>query len=200
MKEQIIEFPILPKDMFDGPLDPNEGFCISYQYDVDTYGYGPYGFRTKKASRLLKEMFPSIVYWDVSRMKLVGAEVPLGAGIYFFKNQKYIHEVEAALRDYEKAHKLWGLRSRYKKIEEIGSAPVKPSLLNVSNRQILSADVINELLQEKCKFFILYSLIPYAGQSLALFDKALSVRFRMLAARESVPYQVMNSADELKPW
>jgi hypothetical protein len=109
IKEQIIEFPILPKEMFDGLLKSHDGFCITYQYDVDFYGCGPYGFRTEKASQLLKGIFPSTVYWDARRMKLVDTEFPMGAGVYFFKDQKYITELEEELRDYEKALKLWAL-------------------------------------------------------------------------------------------
>lgn len=42
--EQIIEFPIPAERIFDGALIAHAGFCIAYQYDIDSHGYGPYGF------------------------------------------------------------------------------------------------------------------------------------------------------------
>jgi hypothetical protein len=200
LKEKIIEFPLCSGDMFDSPLNNEVGFCISYQYDMDLYGFGPYGFCTQKANKLLGEVFSSAVYWHVSRAEMVDVAFPLGAGLYFFNNQKYVDELKVVLTDYEKAYKLWTLRSRYRKNEDVGAEPVKPSIFTVSDGSKFSSAFLSELLQEKCRFFIVFSLTPYDGQTLALFDRDFSVRIRAAAHREGITYQVLDSADDLKPW
>lgn len=200
MKEQIIEFPTLPPEMLDGPVDPHDGCCVTYQYDIDAHGYGPYGFRTERINKILKESFPSLIYWDANQAKLVDADTPLVAGVYFSKSQEYVCEAELSLRNYEKAYKLWVLRSRYNKNRHDNNAPPKPNLMKITTDRIIPSACINYFIQQKCEFFIIYSLFPYGGQSLALFDKSLSLRLRLLAERELVPYRVVNSDDELKPW
>lgn len=200
MKEQIIEFPISSCEMFDGPFDGKAGFCISYQYDMDSQGYGPYGFRTESARRLLRKMFSSLLYWDSRRKKLVNVEYPLGAGLYFFMHQNYAEELKVSLQVYEKAYKLWELRAKYKKNEGGLAEPIKPEIFTVSNKHRISAAFINQLLKEGCRFLLMYSLIPYSGQTMALFERSLSLELRTLAEHECVPYQVFSSFDELKPW
>ena len=200
MKDQIIEFPISPSEMFEGAIDQNNGYCISYQYDMDENGYGPYGFRTERVIKLLREILCPALRWDASRKRLVEMSFPLSAGVYFFENQLYVEELEVALRDYERFCKLLSLKLKYKKSQQVEIGPVEPSIFMVSSERKMSAALVNELLRNKCRFFIVYSMMPYTGQTLVFFNERQGKSLKELAVRESVSYVAIASIDDVRPW
>ena len=154
MKDQIIEFPISPSEMFEGAIDQNNGFCISYQYDMDENGYGPYGFRTERMIKLLGKILCPALRWDATRKRLVEMLFPLSAGVYFLENQLYVEELKDALRDYERSCKLSSLRLKYKKSQQVEIGSVEPSIFMVSSERKMPAALVNELLRNKCLFLL----------------------------------------------
>jgi hypothetical protein len=200
MMEQIIEFPISQQDMFDGVWGDHNGYCVCYQHDIDSYGYGPYGFDTAKANRWLKKTFPPLVYWDSERQKFIDVEVPKGRGIYFFKDQSYIEKIQQELLDYERAKKSKLLRAKYKKMEDVGAELSMPAILTVSNGALFPVSFLNTLLSDQCVFFILYSLIPYTGQAIVAFDSVVHKSMKKNAEIEGIFYLVVETIDQIKPW
>jgi hypothetical protein len=196
--EQLIEFPAAAHGMFDAPLD-SKGYCFCYQHDIDMYGYGPYGFYTERAETLLKKTFPSLKYWDAGRETLLDVEYPYAAGVYFFKNQPYLEALEKELQVYERALKTYSLRARYKKSEH-AMEPIKPDIFMVSRENMLPANFIAKLLEQNCIFLLVYSLTPYTGQTIVLFDPVIRDRIHLSASHEHIPCLILDSVDQVKPW
>ena len=55
---------------------------------------------------MLRELFASVLYWDSDPKRLVDVECPSRGGVYFFKNQSCVQDIEVSLREYERAHKM----------------------------------------------------------------------------------------------
>ncbi|MFK3795295.1 hypothetical protein [Pseudomonas sp. NPDC088444] len=198
--EQIIEFPIAYEDMFNGAAVAREGYCICYQHGVDNFGYGPYGFDTKKASVWLKQTFPALVYWQSDRQEFIDVDVPVGRGLYLLKDQPYVRKTSQELAAYKREQKRRALRLRYKgELEDSGNGPI-PAILMVSGERLFPTDFLAVLLEEMCSFFIYYSLIPYTGQTIVSFDFAMREKMKETAAVEGTLYQRIGSIDQVKPW
>lgn len=198
--DQFIEFPIVSEGMFTEPLDLRSGYCLCYQHDTDIYGYGPYGFDTDTANRVLTQALPPLLYWNATQQKLIEAISLSGSGIYFYKNQQYLQILEKELLEYDRAEKSYALRARYNRLRDPFGRPAIPEILKITSKNVLPASFIKKLLADHTSFLIVYSLMPYNGQTLALFDSTIRERIKTLVSSEDIHYRVLESIDELKPW
>lgn len=70
-------------EIITGEANP-DAFCLCYQFDINSEGYGRYGFETEKAKRLINELFPCVYYYDERACSLVKKSSFESPGVYFF--------------------------------------------------------------------------------------------------------------------
>ncbi len=198
--ERVIEFPIEQEDIFTQSLSLAQGYCVCYQYDVDRYGYGPYGFHTANAKRLLNQVLPPLVYWHPDRETLMDVDTPVAEGVYFFKGQDCIRKMEAELLTYQKAEAMQALRHKYGKSEALTPKRVKPALLEVPKGKRIPAAFITRLLANNCSFLVSYSYNTEAGQILVFFSESIKSKIKSFSESADIRYSKISSIKELKPW
>ncbi|WP_268800688.1 hypothetical protein [Pseudomonas huanghezhanensis] len=177
-----------------------EGYCVCYQYDVNSDGYGPYGFETDTAKTLLSKIFEPLVYWNNIREKLIDATIPQGSGLFFNKDQLYVKELEHELSSYQQAEAIRNLRQKYGKDADEKRTHAMPLLQSISKDGKAPRSLISNLIANKCAFFLGDLEINTGGLQLTFFDIAAKERIKHHAKSMRIDYCVLKSKQELKVW
>lgn len=176
------------------------GYCICYQYDVNEHGYGPYGFRTNSAKKLLSQVFGPLSYWNDARRKMSDTEAPEGGGLYFFKGQSKVEKLEEEVLNYQRAETLQTLRKKYGKSSSTEPITSQPLLYSTYVDEKIRATVIETLLNSSYEFFLIYRDLNLGGEVLVFFSPLARKKIRDHSERNNLKYITLSSADELKDW
>jgi hypothetical protein len=150
-----------------------QGYCVCYQHDVNEYGYGPYGFRSEAARNLLSHVFEPLIYWDDSRRKMFDVRMPNGGGLYFYKHQPFLEQLENEVSNYQKAIKLQSLRDRYGKLSAGAPVSKKPLVYDAYEGGKIRVAVISDLLKANYKFFFIYPDLNLGDEVFVFFDSSM---------------------------
>ncbi|MGE6983845.1 hypothetical protein [Kluyvera intermedia] len=197
--EKIIKFPvsewIVQSSHFDSDL-PSSAYCICYQYNIDSHGYGPYGFLTEKSEGLLSFLFTDLMFFSKDKQTLDACSTLSKRGIYFYGDDN--DSINMQLKDYNKRILKNKLRANRGLSKE--THPEKPELLNLYDDDKIEVNVINNLIKEDCCFIFNCFFTPVAGQSLILFDCNIWDRAMEYCKNNGIDSEETDSIDNLKEW
>lgn len=193
--ERLIKIPIPNFNEIIEIKKDSEAFCLCYQFNVDDYGYGPYGFDTDKAKDLLKVLFSEIYYYDNQVKGLVKKTVLDSEGLYFFKRWE---KLKSDLNSYKLTIKKNEILARKGLAVEVLNE--KPELYDVYENGKLSSRVLNELSRQGCEFFIVNNYMPQGGKCLIFTDSSCLDKVKSIAKDLEIQFDSFPSIDSLKAW
>jgi len=193
--ERLIKIPIPNFNEIIEIKKDSEAFCLCYQFNVDDYGYGPYGFDTDKAKDLLKVLFSEIYYYDNQVRGLVKKTVLDSEGLYFFKRWE---KLKSDLDSYKLTIKKNEILARKGVAVEVLNE--KPELYDVYENGKLSSRVLNDLSRLGCEFFIVNNYMPQGGKCLIFTDSSCLNKVKSLAKDLEIKFDSFPSIDSLKAW
>ena len=171
-------------------------YCLCCQYDVNEYGYGPYGF-TDKGKAVLKSLFSDIYHWKDNNL-VEYHSWNFRNGLYFYDEKTWVESHVKAINNYNLQQKKAKLL-KDKGIDTDSNELIPPLLTGLSDGHF-KADVLNELINQNVKFFISHFFTPEAGETFILFDPSLTTKLPMVAEKQSVEFCDVGSIDELCAW
>lgn len=204
MPEKLIKFSISEWIIQSGHFKtdlPSEAYCICYQYNIDSNGYGPYGFLTEKSEGLLSFLFNNLMCFNQEDKTLDVCSTLSRNGVYFYGNNN--EQVHKQLADYRRMLLKNKLRANKGLPEDV--FPEKPDLLNLyDDYGGVEVSVINCLI-EKCYQLLFYRFFtPVAGGDVILFDCNVWDRAIEYSNSNSnsngIGFQEVDSVDNLKEW
>ncbi|EFM17531.1 MULTISPECIES: hypothetical protein [unclassified Pantoea] len=193
--ERLIKIPVPNFNEIIEIKKDSEAFCLCYQFNVDDYGYGPYGFDTDKAKDLLKVLFSEIYYYDNQVRGLVKKTVLDSEGLYFFKRWE---KLKSDLDSYKLTIKKNEILARKGVAVEVLNE--KPELYDVYENGKLSSRVLNDLSRLGCEFFIVNNYMPQGGKCLIFTDSSCLNKVKSLAKDLEIKFDSFPSIDSLKAW
>ena len=191
--ERLIKIPVPNFNEIIEIKKDSEAFCLCYQFNVDDYGYGPYGFDTDKAKDLLKVLFSEIYYYDNQVRGLVKKTVLDSEGLYFFKRWE---KLKSDLDSYKLTIKKNEILARKGVAVEVLNE--KPELYDVYENGKLSSRVLNDLSRLGCEFFIVNNYMPQGGKCLIFTDSSCLNKVKSLAKDLEIKFDSFPSIDSLK--
>ncbi|MGG7521267.1 hypothetical protein ACQ3G4_07675 [bacterium BS0013] len=200
MPEKLIKFPIsewiVQSVHFQTDL-PSEAYCICYQYNIDSNGYGPYGFLTEKSEGLLSFLFNNLLCFNKEDKTLDVCSTLSRNGVYFYGNNN--EQVHKQLADYRRMLLKNKLRANKGLPEEV--SPEKPDLLNLyDDYGGVDVSVINYLMEKGYQFLFYWFFTPVAGESVIVFDCNIWDRAIEYCKKNGIDFQEVDSVDNLKEW
>ncbi len=193
--ERLIKIPVPNFNEIIEIKKDSEAFCLCYQFNVDDYGYGPYGFDTDKAKDLLKVLFSEIYYYDNQVRGLVKKTVLDSEGLYFFKRWE---KLKSDLDSYKLTIKKNEILARKGVAVEVLNE--KPELYDVYENGKLSSRVLNDLSRLGCEFFIVNNYMPQGGKCLIFTDSSCLNKVKSLAKDLEIKFDSFPSIDSLRAW
>lgn len=194
-KERLIKIPVPPFNLVTTSILDFDSFCLSYQYDIDENGFGPYGFNTNKAESFLRLMFPEVYYFDEMRDILIKKEKINDYGLYFFDKYEFVKSENEKYRLLIKKNEI--LSRKGIEIKNIESSPL---LWDINKDDKIKSEVIYELNKLDCGFFIVNNYIPEAGKSLIFANEKSLIKIKKVAGILEIDFNDFDSINELKPW
>ena len=200
MPEKLIKFPISEWIIQSGHFKtdlPSEAYCICYQYNIDSNGYGPYGFLTEKSEGLLSFLFNNLMCFNQEDKTLDVCSTLSRNGVYFYGNNN--EQVHKQLADYRRMLLKNKLRANKGLPEEV--FPEKPDLLNLyDDYGGVEVSVINSLIEKGYQFLFYRFFTPVAGGGVILFDCNVWDRAIEYCNSNGISFQEVDSVDNLKEW
>ncbi|EOH6334077.1 MULTISPECIES: hypothetical protein [Citrobacter] len=200
MPERLIKFPISEWMVQSGRFKtdlPSVAYCICYQYNIDSNGYGPYGFLTERSDRLLSILFTNLMFFSKEGKTLDACSTLSKNGVYFYGNNN--DRMNKQLVEYRKVLLKNKLRTNKGLLEE--TCPEKPILLNLYNDYGgIEVSVINSLIEEGYHFLFDCFFTPVAGKSIIVFDCNIWDRAIEYCKNNGIDFQEVDSVDNLKEW
>lgn len=199
-KEKLIKFPVPDWNrMINSDLD-SIAYCVCYQYNIDSNGFGPYGFNTDNAEKIIKKSFSNLMYLENNndRFLLKYVENIQQSGIYLYGEKENLDLVYAELIKYYLEKKKNEIK--LKKLLPQTSLPSKPLLLNLIDNDKYKSEVITKMLYSGCKIIICHHYMPEAWQTLILFDQDILSKLKKYTSYYRVQFVEVSSIDKLKAW
>lgn len=200
MPEKLIKFPISEWIVQSGRFKaylPSTAYCICYQYNIESNGYGPYGFLTEKSERLLSFLFTNLIFFSKEGKTLDACSTLSRSGVYFYGNNN--DRMNKQLAEYRKMLLKNKLRANKGLLEE--ASPEKPILLNLyDNDGGIKVSVINSLIKEGYQFLFNCFFTPVSGESMIIFDYKIWNRAIEYCKNNGIDFQEVDSVDNLKEW
>ena len=200
MPEQLIKFPISECIIQSGHFKtdlPSEAYCICYQYNIDSNGYGPYDFLTEKSKGLLSSLFTNLMCFNKEGQNLDACSALSRKGLYFYGNNN--EQVNKQLTEYRKMLLKNKLRTNKGLPEE--NFPEKPELLNLyDDYGGADVSVINSLIKKGYQFLFYRFFTPVAGGSVIVFDGNIWDKAVEYCKKNGIGFQEVDSVDNLKEW
>lgn len=175
-----------------------EPYCLCYQYDI-VDGYGPYGFVTKRAEKILDSISEKYVFWDASlrrtSQKMVFSKSCIGIPVEIF---------DELFSDYT-AFSLWEKKRatllRFKKNKQIISPPI-PLLLDLldDKKGTINVIAINQLLLRGYAPILCCFFAPQAGNTIVSFSPQIMTSIEDMVKIYGITYREFDKIGDLLPW
>lgn len=199
--EKLIKFPIPEWNrVVSSDLD-SIAYCICYQYNIDSSGFGPYGFNTVTAEKIISKTFFNLMYLEKSdngNLLLRHVENIRKHGVYLYGNNSRLEPLNIDASKYFLAKKKNELKLKKRLQQE--SLPPEPLILNLLNEDGYISGAINNILCMNLGIIIYHNYMPEAGQALILFDQNILSDLKSNASYYKVEFVEVSSIDKMKPW
>ena len=200
--ERLIKFPLPSQSGLISQSDTTLAFCVCYQHDFDSKGYGPYGFDTEKSKLIISDVFSSVYAFQKDNnnnfWSLCKATHFYKKTLYLYGNSEVISRLNDALENYKRVIAKNEIKARHSLPTEI--LPEKPLLLEVFKDEVYQLETLIKLISLKCGVFIRNSFAPEAGEAFILFDNSVWGELKSKAINQKVEALEVLSINELKPW
>ncbi|MCX8749558.1 hypothetical protein J3U75_09270 [Snodgrassella sp. B3088] len=201
INEKLIKFPIPNWNRIINPDLDSMAYCLCYQYNINCNGYGPYGFNTYFAKKIILKTFPNLMYLDKQNSEFISlkhVENIQRDGIYLYGDKEKLDLIYSELNKYYLIKKKNEMKSKKKLSQE--PLPSKPLLLDLIEDNKYKSEVIKKILHLDYKILISHHYMPEAGQTCILFEQNILLKIKEYALYYNVPFVETSSIDQLKAW
>ncbi|MCG8708044.1 hypothetical protein JHU04_001245 [Brenneria sp. 4F2] len=103
--ERIIKFPLPDWNKPFVSNDDLDAYCVCYQYDVNEYGYGPYGFDTENSKKIIDKVFDDDLFQlsESGMEKISNVKLMKKKGFYVYSKLSSVVSLHCEVESYKKS-------------------------------------------------------------------------------------------------
>ena len=199
--EKLIIFPVPNWNrIISSDLD-SIAYCICYQYNIDSNGFGTYGFSTKKAEKIIINTFPNLMFLEKDSedfVSLKDTKIIQQFGIYLYGNSAKLESLKIELKNYYIEKKKNEIK--FKKSLIPISLPIEPLIMSLVNKDQTQSYTIKKLVNSNIGLIFCHHYMPEAGLTLIMFEKKILLELKKNATHNKVNFVELSSIDEMKAW
>ena len=199
--EKLIIFPVPNWNrIISSDLD-SMAYCICYQYNIDSNGFGAYGFNTEKAEKIISNTFPNLMFLEKGSKDFVSlkdTKIIQQFGIYLYGNSAKLESLKIELKNYYIEKKKNEIK--FKKSLIPISLPIEPLIMSLVNKDQTQSYTIKKLVNSNIGLIFCHHYMPEAGLTLIMFEKKILLELKKNATHNKVNFVELSSIDEMKAW
>ena len=199
--EKLIVFPVPNWNRIISSELDSMAYCICYQYGIDSNGFGPYGFNTEKAEKIISTTFPNLMFLEKDNegfISLKDTKTVQQFGIYLYGNSVKLESLKIELKNYYIEKKKNEIK--FKKSLVPISLPTEPLIMSLLNKDQAQNDTIKKLVNSNIGLIFCHHYMPEAGLTLIMFEKKILLELKKNATHNKVNFVELSSIDEMKAW
>lgn len=199
--EKLIVFPVPNWNRIISSELDSIAYCICYQYGIDSNGFGPYGFNTEKAEKIISNTFPNLMFLEKDNegfISLKDTKIVQHFGIYLYGNSVKLESLKIELKNYYIEKKKNEIK--FKKSLVPKSLPTEPLIMSLLNKDQSQNDTIKKLVNSNIGLIFCHHYMPEAGLTLILFERKILLELKKNATYYKVNFIELSSIDEMKAW
>ena len=199
--EKLIVFPVPNWNRIISSELDSMAYCICYQYGIDSNGFGPYGFNTEKAEKIISTTFPNLMFLEKDNegfISLKDTKIVQQFGIYLYGNSVKLESLKIELKNYYIEKKKNEIK--FKKSMVPISLPTEPLIMSLLNKDQAQNDTIKKLVNSNIGLIFCHHYMPEAGLTLIMFEKKILLELKKNATYYKVNFVELSSIDEMKAW
>ena len=199
--EKLIVFPVPNWNRIISSELDSIAYCICYQYGIDSNGFGPYGFNTEKAEKIISNTFPNLMFLEKDNegfISLKDTKIVQQFGIYLYGNSVKLESLKIELKNYYIEKKKNEIK--FKKSLVPKSLPTEPLIMSLLNKDQAQNDTIKKLVNSNIGLIFCHHYMPEAGLTLIMFERKILLELKKNATYSKVNFVELSSIDEMKAW
>ena len=199
--EKLIVFPVPNWNRIISSELDSIAYCICYQYGIDSNGFGPYGFNTEKAEKIISTTFPNLMFLEKDNegfISLKDTKIVQQFGIYLYGNSVKLESLKIELKNYYIEKKKNEIK--FKKSLVPKSLPTEPLIMSLLNKDQAQNDTIKKLVNSNIGLIFCHHYMPEAGLTLIMFERKILLELKKNATYYKVNFVELSSIDEMKAW
>ena len=199
--EKLIVFPVPNWNRIISSELDSIAYCICYQYGIDSNGFGPYGFNTEKAEKIISNTFPNLMFLEKDSKDFVSlkdTKTVQQFGIYLYGNSVKLESLKIELKNYYIEKKKNEIK--FKKSLVPISLPTEPLIMSLLNKDQAQNDTIKKLVNSNIGLIFCHHYMPEAGLTLIMFERKILLELKKNATYYKVNFVELISIDEMKAW
>lgn len=199
--EKLIVFPVPNWNRIISSELDSMAYCICYQYGIDSNGFGPYGFNTEKAEKIISTTFPNLMFLEKDNegfISLKDTKIVQQVGIYLYGNSVKLESLKIELKNYYIEKKKNEIK--FKKSMVPISLPTEPLIMSLLNKDQTQNDAIKKLVNSNIGLIFCHHYMPEAGLTLIMFERKILLELKKNATYYKVNFVELSSIDEIKAW
>lgn len=199
--EKLIVFPVPNWNRIISSKLDSMAYCICYQYGIDSNGFGPYGFNTEKAEKIISTTFPNLMFLEKDNegfISLKDTKTVQQFGIYLYGNSVKLESLKIELKNYYIEKKKNEIK--FKKSMVPISLPTEPLIMSLLNKDQAQNDTIKKLVNSNIGLIFCHHYMPEAGLTLIMFERKILLELKKNATYYKVNFVELSSIDEMKAW
>ncbi|NUF78638.1 hypothetical protein GY065_06890 [Snodgrassella sp. ESL0323] len=179
--EKLIIFPVPNWNrIISSDLD-SMAYCICYQYNIDSNGFGAYGFNTEKAEKIISNTFPNLMFLEKDSKDFVSlkdTKIIQQFGIYLYGNSAKLESLKIELKNYYIEKKKNEIK--FKKSLIPISLPIEPLIMSLVNKDQTQSYTIKKLVNSNIGLIFCHHYMPEAGLTLIMFEKKILLELKKM--------------------
>ncbi|WP_370578010.1 hypothetical protein ABX014_23535 [Snodgrassella alvi] len=147
-------------------------YCICYQYNIDSNGFGAYGFNTEKAEKIISNTFPNLMFLEKDSKDFVSlkdTKIIQQFGIYLYGNSAKLESLKIELKNYYIEKKKNEIKFKKSLIPIF--LPIEPLIMSLVNKDQTQSYTIKKLVNSNIGLIFCHHYMPEAGLTLIMFEK-----------------------------
>ena len=199
--EKLIVFPVPNWNRIISSELDSMAYCICYQYGIDSNGFGPYGFNTEQAEKIISTTFPNLMFLEKDNegfISLKDTKIIQQFGIYLYGNSVKLESLKIELKNYYIEKKKNEIK--FKKSLVPKSLPTEPLIMSLLNKDQAQNDTIKKLVNSNIGLIFCHHYMPEAGLTLIMFERKILLELKKNATYYKVNFVELSSIDEIKAW
>lgn len=199
--EKLIVFPVPNWNRIISSELDSMAYCMCYQYGIDSNGFGPYGFNTEKAEKIISNTFPNLMFLEKDNegfISLKDTKIVQHFGIYLYGNSVKLESLKIELKNYYIEKKKNEIK--FKKSLVPKSLPTEPLIMSLLNKDQAQNDTIKKLVNSNIGLIFCHHYMPEAGLTLIMFERKILLELKKNATYYKVNFVELSSIDEIKAW